>query len=84
MVVAMALVRERRIGCDPNIGLALAVLLLMASQQSQLNAWIAIVVFGLVLGVAGHIFRSTLLIVTGILIVGGFSAYFAFGVGQLR
>jgi hypothetical protein len=56
----------------------------MASQNAQLTGWILIVVFGLVIGVIGHIFRSTLLIVTGILIVGGFSAYFAFGVGHLQ
>jgi hypothetical protein len=57
---------------------------LIASQQSQLNAWIVVVVFGLVIGVVGHLYNSRLLIVTGILIVGGFSAYFAFGVGHLQ
>lgn len=59
-------------------------LLLIASQHPQLNAWIAVLAFGVVIGVIGHIFRSTLLIVTGILIIGGFSAYFAFGVGHLQ
>jgi hypothetical protein len=58
--------------------------LLIASQQSQLNAWIVVVVFGLVIGVVGHLYNSRLLIVTGILIVGWFSAYFAFGVGHLQ
>jgi hypothetical protein len=59
-------------------------LLLIASSQSQLNGWIAVLVFGVVIGVIGHIFKSTLLILAGILIIGGFSAYFAFGVGHLQ
>jgi CHASE2 domain-containing sensor protein len=59
------------------------VVLLIASQQSQLNAWIAVLVVGFVVGVLGHVVGSRLLILAGILIVGGFSAYFAFGVGHL-
>ena len=68
---------------DPNIGFALAVLLPIASQQSQLDAWIAVVVVGLIIGVIGHLWNIRLLIVIGIAIVGGFSAYFAFGVAHL-
>jgi hypothetical protein len=59
-----------------NIGFA-AVLLLIASQQSQLHALLAAMVFGLVVGVFGHIIRSRTLIVSGILIIGLVSAYFA-------
>jgi hypothetical protein len=53
------------------------VILLIASQQSQLHALIAAMVFGLLVGVFGHIIRSRTLIVTGILIIGLVSAYFA-------
>jgi hypothetical protein len=52
------------------------VILLIASQQSQLHAFIAVLVFGLVVGVFGHIIGSRTLIVTGILIIGAVSAYF--------
>jgi hypothetical protein len=54
------------------------VILLIASQQSQLHAFVAVLVFGLVIGVFGHIIKSRTLIITGILIVGGVSAYFSF------
>jgi hypothetical protein len=53
------------------------VLLLIASQQSQLHALLAAMVFGLIVGVFGHVIRSRTLIVTGILIIGLVSAYFA-------
>lgn len=52
-------------------------LLLIASQQSQLHAFVAALVFGLLVGVFGHVIRSRTLIVTGILIIGLVSAYFA-------
>jgi hypothetical protein len=54
------------------------VILLIASQQSQLHALVAVMVFGLVIGIFGHIISSRTLIVTSILIIGGASAYFAF------
>ena len=38
---------------------------------------------GFVIGIYGHLIHSRTLIVAGILIVGGVSAYFAFGVGKL-
>jgi hypothetical protein len=53
--------------------------LLIASQQSEFHALIAVLIFGLVIGVFGHIISSRTLILTGILIIGGVSAYFAFG-----
>ncbi len=52
--------------------------LLIASQQSRLTAFIAVLVFGLLVGVFGHIIRSRALILTGILIIGLVSAYFSF------
>jgi F0F1-type ATP synthase assembly protein I len=54
------------------------VLLVLASQQSQLHAFVAVLVFGLVVGVFGHIIHSRALILTGILIIGLVSAYFSF------
>jgi hypothetical protein len=55
------------------------VILLIASQQATLHALIAVLVFGLVVGVFGHIINSKTLILTAILLIGGVSAYFAFG-----
>ena len=57
----------------------MSVILLIASQQATFNALIAVLVFGLVIGVFGHIISSKTLILTAILIIGGVSAYFAFG-----
>jgi hypothetical protein len=56
-----------------------AVILLFASEQATFHALIAVLVFGLVVGVIGHIVSSKTLILTSILIIGGVSAYFAFG-----
>lgn len=53
-------------------------ILLIASQQSQLHAFVAVLVFGLVLGVFGHIISSKMMILTSIIIIGATSAYFAF------
>jgi hypothetical protein len=47
-------------------------------QSSHLGAVIAALVFGLVVGVFGHIIRSRTLIITGILVIGLVSAYFSF------
>jgi hypothetical protein len=57
----------------------MSVIFLIASQQATFNALIAVLVFGLVIGVFGHIISSKTLILTAILIIGGVSAYFAFG-----
>jgi F0F1-type ATP synthase assembly protein I len=53
------------------------VVLLLASQQSQLHAFVAVLIFGLVIGVFGHMIHSRTLILTGILIIGLTSGYFA-------
>jgi hypothetical protein len=55
------------------------VILLLASEQATFHALLAVLVFGLVVGVFGHVISSRTLILTGILIIGGVSAYFAFG-----
>jgi hypothetical protein len=54
------------------------VVFLLASQQSQLHVFVAALIFGLVVGVFGHIIRSRTLILTGILIIGLASGYFSF------
>ena len=53
-------------------------ILVLASQQSQLRAFVGVIVFGLVVAVLGHISRSRTLILTGILVIGLASAYFSF------
>jgi hypothetical protein len=54
------------------------VVLLIASQQSQLDAFVVVLVFGLLVGVFGHIIKSRALILTGILLIGLVSALFSF------
>jgi len=54
-------------------------MLLIAAEQATFHALIAVMVFGLVVGVFGHLISSRTLILTSILIIGGVSAYFAFG-----
>jgi hypothetical protein len=53
-------------------------LFLVASQQSNLHITLAALIFGLVIGVFGHVIHSKVLILTGILIIGLVSAYFSF------
>ncbi|MGZ4165533.1 MAG: hypothetical protein ACXVRW_08645 [Solirubrobacteraceae bacterium] len=54
-------------------------ILVIASEQATFHALIAVLVFGLVVGLFGHLISSRTLILTSILIIGGVSAYFAFG-----
>jgi hypothetical protein len=58
--------------------------LTLASQQSQLNAFVVVLVFGLLVGVFGHVIRSRTLILTGITIIGGASVYFLVVVASVR
>ena len=51
-------------------------LLLIASQHTQLTVMIVVLLFGLLIGVVGHLARASWLILTGIAIIGGASAYF--------
>ncbi len=53
-------------------------ILILASQQSQLTAFVVVLIFGLIVGVYGHLIQSRPLILTGILIIGLVSAYFSF------
>jgi hypothetical protein len=53
-------------------------MLALASQQSQLTLFTVVLVFGLIVGILGHLAKSRTLILTGILIIGLASAYFSF------
>jgi hypothetical protein len=57
---------------------------LYALSHSSLNALVAAMAAGLVVGVIGHILRSRLLIVLGILVVGAVSVYFGVFVAKVR
>ena len=52
--------------------------LLLASTASTTHATLVLIVVGLVIGVVGHLTRSRLLILAGILIIAVVSAYFSF------
>jgi hypothetical protein len=53
-------------------------LLVPAAGASHLGVFIAVLSFGVVIGVFGHIIKSRTLILTGILIIGLVSVYFSF------
>lgn len=55
----------------------------LLAAATTIGPYAAAMAFGFLIGVAGHIIRSRLLILTGILIVSGVSAYVAFGVWKL-
>ena len=63
---------------DPNIGFLQPVLVFLATQQSQLTLFLAILAVGVVVGVFGHINSSRVMILTGIVIIGLSTAYFSF------
>ena len=50
--------------------------LLIAAQHAQLIVLLVVLAFGFLVGVLGHLARAAWLILTGILIIGGASAYF--------
>jgi hypothetical protein len=52
--------------------------LVLAAGSSHLAVFTAVIAFGLLIGVLGHIIRSRTLIITGILVIGLVSAYFSF------
>lgn len=56
---------------------------LVIAASTGIGPYAAVMAFGFLIGVMGHVIRSRLLIVAGILIVGGLSVYFAFVVGKL-
>jgi hypothetical protein len=55
-----------------------------ALSSSQLNALAAAMAAGLLIGVIGHVIRSRLVIVFGILVIGAVSVYFGVFVAKVR
>jgi hypothetical protein len=53
-------------------------MLALTAQSSHVGPLIGALGFGLLIGVLGHLSRSRTLILTGILIIGLVSSYFAF------
>ena len=53
-------------------------MLAVAVQSSQVNVILVALALGFLIGVLGHVIRSRTLIITGILMIGLVSAYFAF------
>ncbi len=53
-------------------------ILVLATQQSQLGTFVVVLVLGLLVGIYGHLIKSRALIITGILVIGLVSAYFSF------
>ena len=49
-----------------------------AVQSSQVNVILVAMALGFLIGVLGHVIRSRSLIITGIILIGLVSAYFAF------
>ena len=58
-------------------------ILLPAALSTKVGPYAAVILTGFAIGIFGHVIKSRLLILTGILIVGLLSAYFAFVVGKL-
>jgi hypothetical protein len=56
----------------------------LATATSTLAPYALALAVGFAVGIAGHVTRSRLLILTGILIVGTVAVYFTFVVGKLR
>ncbi len=54
------------------------VLFAVAVRSSHLGLFAAVLGFGFLLGVFGHIIRSRTLIIAGILVIGLVSAYYVF------
>jgi hypothetical protein len=57
--------------------------LIPAAAPTSVGPYATAMAVGFLIGVFGHVIKSRLLILTGILIVGGVSAYFAFGVAKI-
>ena len=55
-----------------------------ALSSSQLNALLAVMVAGLLIGIIGHVIRSRFVIVIGIVVIGAVSVYFGVFVAKVR
>jgi glucan phosphoethanolaminetransferase (alkaline phosphatase superfamily) len=55
----------------------------MLAAVTNVGPYAAVMGFGFLIGVFGHVIRSRPLIITGIVLVGAVSAYFAFFVAKI-
>jgi hypothetical protein len=53
-------------------------------QQSAIGVFGGVLAIGFLIGTFGHIIRSKTLIITGIIVIGMTTAYFAFVVAKIR
>jgi NaMN:DMB phosphoribosyltransferase len=53
------------------------VLLAPATVANHLGTFVIVLVFGFLIGVAGHIIHSRTLVITGIIVIAAVSIYFA-------
>jgi hypothetical protein len=58
-------------------------LLVPAALSTKVGPYAAVMGFGFVVGVFGHIIHSRMLIITGIAIVGALSVYIVFGLAKI-
>ncbi|HZU61302.1 MAG TPA: hypothetical protein VE983_10070 [Solirubrobacteraceae bacterium] len=57
--------------------------LIPTAAATSVGPYAAVMAVGFLIGVFGHVIKSRLLTLVGILIVGAVSAYFAFGVAKV-
>ncbi len=57
--------------------------LIPAALSTKIAPYAAVMGFGFLIGVYGHVIHSRLLIVTGIIIVGALSVYIVFGLAKI-
>jgi hypothetical protein len=62
---------------------ALRAALAPAALSNSITPYAVVMGFGFLIGVAGHVIRSRMLIVTGIIIVGALGAYIVFGLAKI-
>jgi hypothetical protein len=55
----------------------------LAALSNKVGPYAAVMGFGFLVGIYGHVIHSRAVILTGIAIVGAVSAYFAFGVAKI-
>jgi hypothetical protein len=60
-----------------------AEILIPAALPTSIGPYVAVMAVGFLIGVAGHMIRSRLLVLTGILIIGTVSVIVAFVIGKL-
>ena len=54
-----------------------------AALSNSIGPYAAVMGFGFLVGIFGHVIHSRLLIVTGIIVVGALSAYIVFGLAKI-